>query len=420
MACQDLKNLKNRLDKLSALKSVSPDAEWKYTFRQALLIKAKTQSMAKIYEQKLADDLGFFGFVKNWQPRPALLPASAFALILFVFFGFSFGMVLASRGSLPGDVLFPVKLAVERTQLVTKTKPNEKTQFQIEITNRRTTELVQLAKTEGDATTRAEKIEQAVSEIEYQLNTVKKELPNIQTGNNPAETIKLAREATQKLADVEKTLNEVGRGVTEKELVKKIDSAANLADSASTQALTMVAQKMAEGTTKSSGAEKETLLGQVVEKIAKTEEKIKQISRQAQNISQNDSSAAAISADLVREQSKKAKEILNKAKESLQHDDLVVALETVKTAKEIVLGAENLVAEIQQQQQAAQDADTDKKATGSSATAAPANNSVQAGSGSTDQSPTGDQPAEPADVQPTLDGPSELAPTSSMALNLSE
>ncbi len=356
MARKDLNQLKKHLSALRTCESAGPNLEWKHNFRQALLIKIKTRSMADFYEQKLAEDLGFFGFLKTWkQPRLIFAPATMLSGALLFFFTLSFGTVWAAKGSLPGDVLFPVKLAVERTQMVTKKEPAEKTKFQVEITNRRVDELARLSQSPEDSK-KTENMEQAISEITSQLNTVKSDLPKIENGTNES-AMKTAREVTNDLSKMESVLNEIKKEAKTENLDKKIASIAKLADTASTDALTVVARKAPDSGL--SDDERGDISDQVGRKISETEakiqlmdDKIKEIKpedkRSAFSLRNTPSSASQISADLVREQSLKARAILSRAKESLKEENLLSALETVKTAKEIVLSAESLIAKIEE------------------------------------------------------------------------
>ena len=413
MADKDVKNLASQLSSLK--KEAVVDIEWKYTLRQTLLIKSRTQSMAKIYEEKLADDLGFFGFLKSWQqPRP-LVPAMVFSGILFSFFGLSFGTVWAAQSSLPGDLLFPVKLATERTQLIAKDNADEKARFQIEIANRRVGELVAIASNQNDDGKKAEQIEQAVLEVEHQLAVVKNDLPKMENGTVAGRGAATVVEASNKLAVLEDTLNKVKNQLPEQSLAQKVNSAAKMADSVSTEALVLMAQ----GT---DGNAKEAVLSKVEEKISKTEEKLKTVDekvvaassqKDAKNSFKGSNSLIAISADLVREQSEKAKVILNKAKESLKKDDLVTAIETIKTAKEIVASAENLASDMEKQKAIAGGNPDEKTASSTSPLLAPKKaisapttetGGNPAGAASDSVNPENKQPDSPGNALPVLEG----------------
>lgn len=412
MARKDLQNLKKRLDTLQSFKSANADPEWKYTFRQSLLIKVKTQSMAKIYEQKIAQDLGFFGFIKNWQPKPAMMPASIFSGVLFIFFGLSFGTVWASRGSLPGDVLFPVKLAVERTQLATKNEPVEKTRFQVEITNRRAEEIVRLATTGQEFGDRkSEKIEQAVSELRYQLDVVEADLSKMQKGNNLENTTKTAKEVSAKLSLVQASLKQAKEGLasTDEKLAQKIETASELVDMTSTQALTVLAQSLSQEQSEQGDLDKQDIVEKIETKISQTEEKIKQIS---EKVNEGDQTA---NSGLAKEQAQKAQEILEEAKESLKNEKILVALETVKVAKEIVIGASNIASGVDSSQ--ATEPEQEK----------PASNQEEPNQ--SDQ-PDGDEPKEDAgqkepegsgsEPQPVLEGNVQPEETPSASLQLTK
>ncbi len=82
-----------------------------------------------------------------WRPHsPQRLALQALSLsLLVVSLAFVFNTLrLASRLALPGDWLYPAKLSIERVTLAMTFDPTEKATLQIELTQRRTTEIVQL------------------------------------------------------------------------------------------------------------------------------------------------------------------------------------------------------------------------------------------------------------------------------------
>ncbi len=412
MADKDVKNLAKQLSSLK--KEAEVNVEWKYTLRQTLLIKAKTQTMAESYEEKLADDLGFFSFLNSWQQPKPLIPAMVFAGVLLSFFGLSFGTVWAAQGSLPGDMLFPVKLAIERTQLIAKGNVEEKAKFQMEIANRRVDELVAIITTQKDDSKKAEQVEQAVLEVEHQLTAVKNDLPKIKNGSDTNKAVAAAVEANSKLGILEEALNNVKNQLPEQALAQKVNSAAKMADSVSTEALVLMAQ----GTSDSA---KEAVSSKVEEKISKTEEKLKTVDERVVAVAAQkenkdafwgSNSLMAISADLVKEQTEKAKVILDKAKESLKKDDLVTAIETIKTAREIVASAENLATDLEKQKAVAANSPDEKTASPTVAVPRkPVVPAAQPDSGANDAK-TGDandsvgkRPDISNNAMPTLEGP---------------
>jgi predicted nucleic acid-binding Zn-ribbon protein len=91
--------------------------------------------------------------------------------------GSGLAVVKAAQGSLPGDRLFPVKLALERAELGITFDQAAKTKLQGEITGKRADELTEVAKLPFSLNER--KMAQAIDQIEQQIADTQKNLPGL-------------------------------------------------------------------------------------------------------------------------------------------------------------------------------------------------------------------------------------------------
>jgi hypothetical protein len=113
-----------------------------------------------------------------WQPRsPQRFALQAFSLSLLVV---SLVLVintinLASRLALPGDWLYPAKLSIERLQLALTADPQAQARLQIELTQHRTTEIVQLV-----LENEVEYLPESVRRLEAQIDHGLEDLENAQ------------------------------------------------------------------------------------------------------------------------------------------------------------------------------------------------------------------------------------------------
>lgn len=82
---------------------------------------------------------------------------------------------LASRLALPGDLLYPAKLSIERMQLALTYDPQAQARLQIELTQHRTTEIVQLV-----LENEYEYLPECVSRLEAQIDLGLEDLDNAQ------------------------------------------------------------------------------------------------------------------------------------------------------------------------------------------------------------------------------------------------
>ena len=153
-----------------------------------------------------------------WQylfARPALVGITTFILAL----GGGLTVINAAWGSLPGDKLYPVKLAMEKTELRITTNETAKTKLQAEITGRRADELTEVTKLPPSL--RDKKMAEAVDQIEQQLMATEDGLPElkekIRSGQNSdskeiAETARMLQENNGKLIEA---ISQAGKNISE-------------------------------------------------------------------------------------------------------------------------------------------------------------------------------------------------------------
>lgn len=128
-----------------------------------------------------------------WQPRSpqrfALQTLSLSLLVVSLAFVLN-TLVLASRLALPGDWLYPAKLSIERVQLALTFDAQEQAHMQIELTQRRTTEIVQLVLEDDLA-----HLPGTVRRLEAQIDQAVLDLENVET-KDPAQAQALVASMT--------------------------------------------------------------------------------------------------------------------------------------------------------------------------------------------------------------------------------
>lgn len=142
----------------------------------------------------------------NYQFSHVLLkPMSVgFAAVLLVF-GSWVATVNASFDSVPGDVLYPVKLATERAQITMSTSGEQRAKLHAEFAGRRLDEVNAI--TSSDAEGKDEKVQIAVDGFKEQIASVNDELMDIQA-SNPEEAGALAVIVDQKTDELEATISQ--------------------------------------------------------------------------------------------------------------------------------------------------------------------------------------------------------------------
>jgi len=165
---------------IKGLKQIKPNQEWVFLTKQRIAgNEAKTPNMA----YRFADYFRFLNY------KPALVIVACFGLLISTF--------VMSKNALPGDMLFPVKRIVEKSQefFIPKDKLAD---YQLEQTSKRLNELVTIA--QGN---QINKISSAVNELKEVTKNLKS------TGDN---------EGSQKvLADKEKVVKALGTMIADNE-----------------------------------------------------------------------------------------------------------------------------------------------------------------------------------------------------------
>lgn len=140
----------------------------------------------------------------NYQFSHVLLkPMSVGFSAVLLIFGSWVATVNASFDSVPGDVLYPVKLATERAQISISTSGEQRAKLHAEFAGRRLDEVNAI--TSSDAEGKDEKVQIAVDGFKKEIASVNDELMNVQV-SNPEQAGALAIIVDQKTDEYEATI----------------------------------------------------------------------------------------------------------------------------------------------------------------------------------------------------------------------
>lgn len=140
----------------NAALSVAPRPEFKARARQE--IQSRLGDKGRAIEPKKASPMG-------WIPRWAVMVAS----VVLIFLIAGTGTVAASTGSMPGDTLYPLKLATERVRLGLARGDISKARVNVRLADRRVKEIVYLAE-KGDS----RRLEKVLSRLEGNMEAVER------------------------------------------------------------------------------------------------------------------------------------------------------------------------------------------------------------------------------------------------------
>lgn len=196
-----------------------PDAAWVASTRSTLLMQVKN-SMPVSAAQKssiIKEWFNFFGPVFSFG-KWLRAPAFSIVAILLALFGGSLFSVSAAERSLPGDLLYSVKIATEQARLAMASSPEQKLILKTEFTDRRVDEMKQVIA--APAANRKNKVIQTAEVLKRDMRTIKKQLGDMQSQSSPQTVKESAKIVDEKTNAVVKALQESKDDMTLEERVK--------------------------------------------------------------------------------------------------------------------------------------------------------------------------------------------------------
>jgi hypothetical protein len=269
-------------DLLKILEKVKETSELGGGFSSLDLEKGRERLMRNLgaEEDKKVISYGVGDYVQymSWKISKTIFRPLAMGLAIFVLvFGGSSLTVNASIDSLPGDVLYPVKLASERVQLTFTSSKLERAKLHTDFASRRVSEAVNIQASNASEEDKEEQMQDVVFAFTEELEKAQAELTDLQE-SNPEEAAELAliidKKTDEYMATVEpsdsteekesNTEEAVEEGVLEETLI--IDDIAIVAEEAANQAVeTMVDHLENNEEEITASALKETLKGDFAE-----------------------------------------------------------------------------------------------------------------------------------------------------------
>ena len=199
------------IQKIKELKGVQPSEKWLSSTRENLI------NRVNLSHDFISQESYF-----NWLTFPRLTVLAASLMIVFLV-GSGF-MIEASRNSLPGELLYPIKKITERAQNQITSKENQ-AELKADFASRRLEELNKMSVDSLTPEEKAEKTEQVVNDFNNNLADISSYIKNV-----PKEKVAAVAEKTRKIKEnLTKTKDEASlafQGKLEEagKLVEKINS----------------------------------------------------------------------------------------------------------------------------------------------------------------------------------------------------
>lgn len=191
-------------------RQVQPDPVWVRSARETLLMQAKNAMPTEETVAQHREPLFFAAMNRIVDTLRG--PVLAVMSVLVVVLGGSIASVSASEQSLPGDVLYPVKLVTEQARLVF-TATEDKVRVKSEFTKRRVEEFKAVAANTADPK-KDERVGKAADVLKSDLDTLRQQLSDVQEKAEPKSTAEAAKIVDKQAVEVAKTLAEASVDVS--------------------------------------------------------------------------------------------------------------------------------------------------------------------------------------------------------------
>jgi len=176
----------------------------------------------------------------------AFQPVATFCLIAGLFLVTSFASVNASRNSLPGDTLYPLKLTAENLRYNLSFSSEGRARVAMTMAENRVGELKLIAEKPSLSNEEKKvKIAKATAEIKSNLNLVADKLQAAAKSDvSSGDEVATAKEIDAKLTAVKGELEQVSTNASDDEIVKEVELAQMEAEKASAVALAVLDSEM--------------------------------------------------------------------------------------------------------------------------------------------------------------------------------
>lgn len=197
-----------------AERRIRPDAAWVARTRNFLLKEVRRDA-----SKRAPVSLGarIKALILSFVPRPLVEtirgPVMAVLSVFGVVLGGSLASVSAAERSIPGDLLYPVKLATEQARIFMEKEPPNQLKLKVEFVERRGEEIKELAKTGTPKNTA--RLKEATDSLKQDLDAVKLQLHTVGIESSAPKAVEVAKDLDEKSGRLVQTLKEVKEVVPE-------------------------------------------------------------------------------------------------------------------------------------------------------------------------------------------------------------
>lgn len=204
------------IHQLSQLKNnphLQADKQWLRISKAELLSEiAARQQIMQMDHLTLSQRLNLFSL----RLTRRLVPSTLSLVALFVLFSFGFSTTFIAQAAVPGDILYPVKITIEKAELALATNPVSETEISLRHANNRLKELEVLASKDLNDDQRNVAISEVVRRLERNIVSADSSLKIAQSSASPEnkdKTAVVARSLSRRASAAAKALEEKAKSL---------------------------------------------------------------------------------------------------------------------------------------------------------------------------------------------------------------
>lgn len=183
-------------DKFQKLKAIQPGAGWMAFNKERLMKEIDAIEPNKGFVAQMRDSI--FSFKSM---------AVSFCAILVVILSGA-GMVAGARNSLPGDMLYSVKIMLEDVRIALSSK-NKKSILEMEYAGRRLGEICQLVEDKNNMSEK--KVIEVVDNFQLYMSTLNRKMQNVEQAEKTEKVAYAAKDINEKVGQYTEQIKEVSK-----------------------------------------------------------------------------------------------------------------------------------------------------------------------------------------------------------------
>ncbi len=314
------------LKQLHNLKSeIKPDADWKKSNREILAFQIKAQTSDAIQNKIVWSNL----LAKKFMTA-VYKPVGAMILIFGIALGGYVMTVGATKNSLPGDFLYPVKITSERMKINMANDEGEKANLEIEFAERRLEELKKVSEKAITDDSQKENVKVSLQKYQESINNVKNSLAKLEKTDTTA-AVKVAKLIEEKTKDYVEIINQEKDKNPDVIKTEAANEAISVSKSTAEKALEMIMNEFKAG---SKEVTLDTVIQRLEKKVADSDLNLTKYKADLDTIIANIAAAKAL-ADKKAAEEKAAAEAAAKAAAEVKAEETVTTSETGTAPAEV-------------------------------------------------------------------------------------